>query len=89
MVNSEELIGTKEYLTLYKMCRINRCCYNRVRMYIISFSYLYLWIFELRLKSDHVGSEDAVRCILGSCPKFENVRSRNQNLTLYLPCIFK
>jgi hypothetical protein len=29
MVNSEELIGTAEYLTLYASCRINRCRYNR------------------------------------------------------------
>jgi hypothetical protein len=32
MVNSEELIGTTEYLTLYTRCRINRCRYNRVRL---------------------------------------------------------
>ena len=29
MVNSEELIGTAEYLTLKGMCRIKRCRYNR------------------------------------------------------------
>jgi len=29
MVNSEELIGTAEYLTLQGRCRINRCRYNR------------------------------------------------------------
>ena len=28
-VNSEELIGTTEYLTLYTGCGINRCLYNR------------------------------------------------------------
>jgi hypothetical protein len=33
MVNSRELIGTTEYLTLYTRCRINRCRYNRVRLY--------------------------------------------------------
>ena len=33
MVNREELIGTTEYLTLYESCRINRCRYNRVRLY--------------------------------------------------------
>ena len=32
MVNSEELIGTTEYLTLYAGCRIKRCRYNRVRL---------------------------------------------------------
>ena len=32
--NSEQLIGTPEYLTLYARCRINRCRYNRVRLYI-------------------------------------------------------
>jgi hypothetical protein len=34
MVNSEELIGTTEYMTLYTKYRINRCRYNRVRLYI-------------------------------------------------------
>ena len=29
MVNSEELTGTAEYLTLQLRCRINRCPYNR------------------------------------------------------------
>jgi hypothetical protein len=33
MVNSEELIGTTEYLTLYARCRVNRCRYNRVQLY--------------------------------------------------------
>ena len=33
MVNSEELIGTAEYLTLQARYRINRCRYNRVRPY--------------------------------------------------------
>jgi len=32
MVNSGELIGTAEYLTLYTKFRINRCRYNRVRL---------------------------------------------------------
>jgi hypothetical protein len=35
MVDSEELIGTTEYLTLYARCRINRCRYKRVRLYFI------------------------------------------------------
>jgi hypothetical protein len=34
MVNSEELIGTTEYLTLETRCRINQCLYNRVQLYI-------------------------------------------------------
>jgi hypothetical protein len=34
MVNSEELIGTTEYVTLYARCRINQCRYNRLRRYI-------------------------------------------------------
>ena len=33
MVNSEELIGTTEHLTLYTRCRFNRYRYNRVRLY--------------------------------------------------------
>ena len=35
MVNSEELIGTTEYLTLYMGRGINRCRYNRVRLYLL------------------------------------------------------
>jgi len=35
MVNSEELNGTTEHLTLYKRCRLNRYRYNRVRRHII------------------------------------------------------
>jgi len=35
MVNNEELIGTTVYLTLYTGCRINRCRYNRVRLYVV------------------------------------------------------
>jgi len=33
MANCEELIGTIEYLTLYVKCRINRCRYDRFRLY--------------------------------------------------------
>jgi len=32
--NSKELIGTTEYLTLYTGCRINRCRYNRVPLFL-------------------------------------------------------
>jgi hypothetical protein len=35
MVNSGELIGTTECLMLYAMCHINRCRYNRVRLYMM------------------------------------------------------
>jgi hypothetical protein len=33
MVNSEELIGTAEHLTLYTRCRLNRSRYNRGAYY--------------------------------------------------------
>jgi hypothetical protein len=33
MANSEELICTAEYMTLYKRCRINRRRSNRVLLY--------------------------------------------------------
>jgi len=36
MVNSEELIGTTEYLTCYKRRRINRYHYNGVGLYGLS-----------------------------------------------------
>jgi hypothetical protein len=35
MVNSEELIGTTEHVTLYARCRLNRCRYNRIRLYLL------------------------------------------------------
>jgi len=34
MANNDELIGTIEYLTLQKSCRINRFRYNQVRLYV-------------------------------------------------------
>jgi hypothetical protein len=34
MVNSEELTDIITYLTLYTWCHINRCRYNRVRLYL-------------------------------------------------------
>jgi hypothetical protein len=33
-VNSDEFIGTREYLTLQATCRINRCHYKRVQLYL-------------------------------------------------------
>jgi hypothetical protein len=41
MVNSEELIGIAQYLTLYTRCRLNRCRYNRVRLYLQNNKFLY------------------------------------------------
>jgi len=32
IVNSEELIGTTGLMTQETRCRINQCCYNRVRL---------------------------------------------------------
>jgi hypothetical protein len=34
MVNTDELIGTTEHLTLKTRCRLNRCRYNRVRSFV-------------------------------------------------------
>jgi hypothetical protein len=48
MVNSEELIGTAEFLMLSAKCRIDRCRYNRVLPYVrngaqnITFRYINL-----------------------------------------------
>jgi hypothetical protein len=33
-VHCEEVIGTAAYLTLYTRFGVNRCCYNRVRLYL-------------------------------------------------------
>jgi len=34
MVNSEEVTGTREYMTLWTRCCINQRCYNRVWLYL-------------------------------------------------------
>ena len=52
MVNNEELIGTTEYRTLYVRCRINRCRYKRVQLY------LYLGLFKS--EALFVGSAHAI-----------------------------
>jgi hypothetical protein len=50
MVNSKELIGTTQYLTVYATCCINQSRYNRVRLYfVLLHSYLqaytvFLWL---------------------------------------------
>ena len=46
MVNSEELIGTTGFLVLYMRCRINRCRYNRARLYSVAVK-----ILEMAMKS--------------------------------------
>ena len=45
IVNSEELIGTTEHLTLYTKLRINQRRYNRLRQYSIKLG----WIFTSSL----------------------------------------
>jgi hypothetical protein len=52
MVNSEELLGTTEYLTLYTRFRINRCRYSRVRLYFLPLTLQYhLGCYYFILKS--------------------------------------
>jgi hypothetical protein len=41
VVNSDELLGNTEYLTLYTWCRVNRCRYNRVRLYFLTVTLTY------------------------------------------------
>jgi hypothetical protein len=41
MVNSEEFVGTTEYLTLQGRHRINRCRYNWVRLHYKSIYYVH------------------------------------------------
>jgi hypothetical protein len=38
MVNSDELIGTTEYLMLYTRCHINQCHHNRLWLYFTSYA---------------------------------------------------
>jgi hypothetical protein len=35
VVDSEKLIGATEYLTIYTRCRINRCRFNRILLYVL------------------------------------------------------
>ena len=51
MVNSEELIGTTEYPTLCTRFRINRCRYNRVRLYIVTCNQLPIYLHSNNLKN--------------------------------------
>jgi hypothetical protein len=46
MVNSDEITGTTEYLTLQTRCRINRCRYNRVQLYITIKLKLFVLLYE-------------------------------------------
>jgi hypothetical protein len=46
MVNSEELIGTTECLTLYTRCCINRCCYNRVQLYVCARANINTYVYN-------------------------------------------
>jgi hypothetical protein len=49
MVNSEELIGTTGHLTLYMRCRLTRCRYKRVRLYIFLFQWLDIFANDIFL----------------------------------------
>jgi hypothetical protein len=40
IVNSEELIGTTEYLSLWTRCSISQCRYNRFRLYYVMIIYI-------------------------------------------------
>jgi hypothetical protein len=55
VVNSEELIGTIEYVTLYKRCHINRCCHNRTKQY------LNVFIIDIYRIVDNIGNEYSLR----------------------------
>jgi hypothetical protein len=46
MVNSDELIGTTECLPVQARCRINRCRYNRVLLYILEQQFKVLFFFR-------------------------------------------
>ena len=49
MIWLEALTGTTEYLTLYTGCRIDRCRYKRVRLYIAYNLYEKKWIVNGKL----------------------------------------
>jgi hypothetical protein len=60
-INSEKLIGTTEYLTLQTVCRISRCRYNRVRLYlnpILTSHPSFLWSALIRLTALTVFCEE-------------------------------
>jgi hypothetical protein len=47
MVNSDELLNTTKYLTLYTWCRINRCRYNRARLYFLPVTLHIISVIEI------------------------------------------
>jgi len=42
LVNSDKLIGTTEYLTIWARCLIYRCRYKRVQLYLDSILFTFL-----------------------------------------------
>jgi hypothetical protein len=46
MVNSEELV-VPQYLTLSKRCLVNRCHYNRVRLYFKLTAHLLVNVYTI------------------------------------------
>jgi hypothetical protein len=44
MFNSEGLLGATGYLTLYARCRVDRCRYNRVRLYFLDCQLSVTWL---------------------------------------------
>jgi len=46
MVNSEVLIGTAKYLTLWTRCHINRCHYKQVLLYLCALRWYYYYIID-------------------------------------------
>jgi len=54
MFNSEKVIGTTEYLTLYTSCCINQCHYNWVQLY-----FLFQCTANLAFEGETISSMDA------------------------------
>jgi hypothetical protein len=63
-VNSDELSSTTEYLTLQTGYRINRCHYNRVRLYFEIHKVTFLAVINLCLAASRRSKVDKISDIL-------------------------
>lgn len=63
MVNSVELIGTTECLTLNMKCCINPCCYNQVQKYMIKYETNIAYTADRKLKTWYQHNNNTSACL--------------------------
>jgi hypothetical protein len=75
MVNSEELTGSTECLTLYARCCINRCRYNRVPLYLFFLAHFPTKHHQRKLFGLNAYDADRERC----CERLAKVKGGPTN----------